>query len=113
MRRPRRRWLLIVVPYLFVAGAGTYGLHLLEDEAHQRCLDRQTDRQVLRQVVDIATTTSGGGQLDLTIVPGFDDLDPQTQTFITNLSHAISSEPPSTRNALHDELLNQLPSIDC
>lgn len=113
-----RRWrgwrsLLIIGPYVLVVGAGFLGLHQLEVEAHHRCVDRRTDREVLRQVVDIATTSSSGSRIDLTIVPGFADLDANTQAFITNLSAAINSAPPASRNVLHDELLDRLPPINC
>lgn len=113
MTRSRWRSLLIIGPYLIVVGAAVFGFTRLEDEAHQRCLDRQADRQVLRQVVDIATAPSGSGPLDLTLVPGFADLDPQTQAFMTNLTDQLAQAPPPTRNALHDVLLAQLPPVDC
>lgn len=112
---PRRwRWLLIIGPYLALVIAAFVGFRQLEDESQQRCLNRQADRQVLRQVVDIATTpSSGGGSLDLTVVPGFSDLDEATQAFMRNLTVRLQSAPPASRNALHDELLAQLPPIDC
>lgn len=107
-----KKWILLFAPYVLVVGVAFGGLYSLENEAHQRCLDRQTDRQVLRQVVDIATTP-GTSRLDLTVVPGFDDLDSATQAFMRNLSQAIAAAPPQSRNALHDTLLAQLPPIDC
>lgn len=104
--------LLIIAPYALVVAVGSLGLHNLEREAHSRCVDRQADRAVLRTVVDIATRNSGIA-LDLSKIPGFNDLDVRTQEYLRNLSGVIVSSAPTARESLHDQLLAKLPPIDC
>lgn len=89
------------------------------------CLNRQGGRQTLRNVILVATTPRGGGvRIDLTVVPGFNDLDEVTQTFFRNLSEATgsSSTPPvqsdqipapDPNNSLQALLLQQAPPIRC
>lgn len=107
----KRHW-KIVGPYLLITAVFFGGLRAVEAEGHQRCLDRKADRDVLRQVVDISTTTSGAS-VDLTKVPGFADLDAAQQLYLRNLSTAISQSAPPARQTLHDQLLAKLPPIDC
>lgn len=105
IRRLVRKYGYVVAPFLLVIGVSGVVVH-------KQCVDRQDDRQVLRQVV-IVSTTSASSSLDLTRIPGFDRLDETTKTFVRNLSAAIAASSPSTRKALQDELLGQLPTIDC
>ena len=108
----KRHW-KIVGPYLLIVAVFFGGLHAVEAEGHQRCLDRQADRGVLRQIVEISTQSTNGVVIDLTKVPGFDELDPQQQTYLRNLSEGLSHSTPTSRQALHDQLLAQLPPINC
>ena len=104
---------MIVLPYLLVVAVFFGGLHAVEAEGHQRCLDRQADRSVLRQVVEIATQSTDGVVIDLTKVPGFDQLDPNQQVYLRNLSEGLSHSTPDSRQALHDQMLAKLPPIIC
>lgn len=104
---------LIIGPYLLVVAVGFLGLRGAEHESHQRCLDRQADRAVLRQVVEISTQTSGTTSMDLTKVPGFDELDQHTQDYLRSLSELLTSAGPTSRQSLRDQLLAKLPPITC
>lgn len=108
-----RRHLLIILPYLLVVAIFAVGLHVLEGQSHQRCIERRDDRTALRQVVVISTQGTGASGVDLTKIDGFDDLDPQTQDYLRALSAAISSSNPASRTGLRDQLLEQLPPITC
>lgn len=114
---------LVILPFLLVIGVAMWTVHAVEvegdarltaveKEAHERCLDRRSDREVLRQLVDISTTSSNG-RIDLTKVPGFHEVDPVTQTYLRNLSEQLVGATPSNRQTLHDQMLAKIPPIDC
>lgn len=106
----RSRW-FIIGPYLFVVLVGAFGFRQLENERQQDCLNQQAGRKVLREVVIEATATSR--PIDLTLVPGFADLDPATQTYLQNLSKALSAGTPSDQQTLRERLLVLVPEIRC
>lgn len=85
------------------------------------CKQRQEGRETLRNVIVVATTPSAG-RLDLTAVPGFENLDPATQDFFRNLSPPRVAEPPTTmilnpepdpNNKTQQQLLDRAPPITC
>ncbi len=121
----RRRWrrLYVIGPYLFIVLVGFLGFRSIETqaqdikaEAEGRCQDRKDAREVLREVVDISTSGSGTATIDFTAVAGFDQLDPETQTYLVALGMALQSRTSTADNAgepLHDRLLAKLPTIQC
>lgn len=112
----RRMWhgtkwgrLLIIGPYIAVvltASGVTWRLH--DNQIHS-CHQRRDDRTVLRALVTQAYT-SNSGQLDLTRIAGFDDLDPATKSYLANLSHAISTGGDSNAKKA---ALDLIPPITC
>lgn len=108
----RKRLALILGPYIGLVLVMSLGFYVIERSQNHACNQRATDRNVLRQVVDVATTP-GRSSDDLTKINGFDELDPQTRTYMRNLSIAVSSVPPPGKQTLHDQLLALLPPINC
>lgn len=118
----RQRKLLIVLPFVLVTLVSTWAIGAVastqrqqardQDKAVERqveaCHERAADRDVLRTVVDVSTSS---GARDLTKVEGFAALDPLLQTYLVNLS--IGPPTPADQPSLHDKLLKLLPPIDC
>lgn len=107
----RQRWMLIG-PYLLVVATAFGGFVQLEHDRDRACHQRANDRTVLTQIVDIATTPSGG-PVDLSKIPGFDTLDEPTQTYLRNLSAVLTAANPADAKPLHDRLIELLPPIHC
>lgn len=111
----RHRWrsLLIIGPYLLVVAASFLGFRHTENVRDQDCLKARDGRTVLRQLVVEATTP--GRAIDLTHVPGFDELDPAMQTYLTNLSAGLNAtnQPSTTAVPLRDRLLVLIPPLEC
>lgn len=110
----RHRWrsLLIVAPYLLVVAASFFGFRHIENVRNQDCLKARDGRTVLRQVV--VEATKPGRAIDLTHVPGFDNLDPAMQTYLTNLSAGLNGpSETATTVPLRDRLLDLIPPINC
>lgn len=98
----------LIVSILSIAAlVGVYRVQAVE------CAHSKDNRTVLRTVVDVATTPSAGGAVDLTKIDGFSDLDEPTQTYLTNLSAGLSRTNTPGSQSLHDRLLAQLPPVDC
>lgn len=112
----RRRWssLLIFAPYLLVVAASFFGFRHIENVRNQDCLKARDGRAVLRQVV--VEATKPGRAIDLTHVPGFDDLDPAMQAYLSNLSAGLNGPTDQTATTvvpLRDRLLALVPPIEC
>jgi hypothetical protein len=103
----------LVIFDLVVSVLSVVAIIIVRDVQVSECDHARDNRTVLRTVVDIATTPTGGGTVDLTKIAGFSDLDPPTQTYLRNLSAGISKANPPGEPSLHDRLLAQLPSVDC
>lgn len=108
----RKRVALIVGPYLLIVAVFFAGVRGLEAQDHKACVERRDLISAVRQVVDIATTPTGG-PVDLSKISGFDRLDESTQTYLINLSAALSKANPPGQPSLHDRLLKLIPLIDC
>lgn len=80
-----------------------------QNREQQTCEEAQAGRAVLREVVTIAT--EGNGSTDLTGVPGFDQLDAETQVFLENL--AVVTAGSDSRETLRARLLDAIPEIEC
>lgn len=73
----------------------------LEGIIDQACQDRRDQKIVLRELVDLSD--DGRGRLNLTSIPSFQDLSPETQRYLADLEAAANQSPrPSqfVRNAL-------------
>lgn len=115
-RRERPRWhsrILLFAPYLVVVLVSFVGFRRLENERHDDCISQRDGRTVLRSVVVEATTPGGAASVDLSRIPGFSDLDAATQTYLRNLSAALSSTPTADQPTLRDRLLLLAPDISC
>lgn len=82
---------------------------VLEAALSDACHRQAANRDVLRDVVTIATASSSG--VDLTMVPGFDDLDPPTQAYFRALGEMLASAPSAT--ARREQLLAAIPDVTC
>lgn len=77
------------------------GYWRLEQQAAQACEDRRESKLLLRDLVELSDDDVGG--FNLTAIPSFNDLDPETQQYLTDLESASKQAPrPSEfkRNAL-------------
>jgi hypothetical protein len=72
------------------------------------CEDRNHTKKVLRETID-AALAGGGGIGDLTKVPGFDELDPDTQEYFRNLMAGGSDSQSSgdRLRAYRDSLIDE------
>jgi hypothetical protein len=115
-----RRWTRIVVKVLavFIAidllvSIGTVSALLAVRYVQiEGCRRSQSIVVAVRKVVDTATTPTAG-PAGLTQVAGFDALDEHTQIYLRNLEAGRSSANPPGQPSLHDQLIAQLPDIDC
>lgn len=91
-----------------------------QENAYRDCLNLQSGRQTLRDVVVVATASSSG--IDLVNTPGFSDLDEATQQFFRNLTPPPSATPttapgeipePDPNNPTQAALLARAPLIVC
>lgn len=108
----RQRVALIVGPYLLVVLVAFGGAVRFEQTDHSACVERRDLIAAVRQVVDIATTPSGG-PVDLSKITGFDRLDEPTQNYLRNLSMQLTKANPAGEPSLHDRLLVLIPPITC
>lgn len=111
--------------YVYVTVLFALSLALIQvrynDAIHKQCISAQENRETLRAVIIISTSSQS--QLDLTHVPGFDALDPATQQFFRNLSPVPTEDPPpldsngipqpDPNNKLQTDLLKQVPPLEC
>jgi len=103
---------MVVGAYALIILVGFAGFRKIEDDRAESCQSTKAGRAALRTVIDIATTPSGG-PVDLTKIEGFDQLDPSTQAYLSNLSAALTRANMPGQPTLHDRLLAQAPPIDC
>lgn len=109
----RKRWLLVVGAYALIVLASASGLWALQKAGEHACHERASDREVLREVVDIATGNASG-PVDLTKIGGFNQLSPSTQEYLRNLSRSLSAGADAETDVpLHDRLVALLPPIQC
>lgn len=83
-----------------------------EHQNEVSCENQKDNRQVITQVVILATEPSPAGALDFTAVPGFSNVDPETQAYLIALGTALDGrqdDEPSIR----DRLLAAIPPITC
>lgn len=106
----RKRWLLVVGAYVLIVLVFAAGLWRVQVVVTHACHERASDRQVLVEVVDIATGNASG-PVDLTKIGGFEQLSPSTQEYLRNLSQSLSDGQNTT--SLHDRLTALLPPIAC
>lgn len=101
--------LLTVVPaYVLIIIVGIVGFRIVQNESETRnegdrtilvartvatCEERNTTREALRGTIDAALTGDGLG--DLTSLPSYRDLDPDTQRFVREIVEAARSGPSS------------------
>ena len=115
-----RRWTRLVVKVLavFIAidllvSVGTVSaLVAVRYVQIEGCRRSRDERSAMRKVVDIATAPSGG-PVDLTRIEGFDALDESSKTWVRNLSAKLAAGNTPGQPSLHDQLIAQLPDIDC
>lgn len=108
----RKRWLLVVGAYVLIVLVFAAGLWRVQVVVTHACHERASDREVLREIVDIATGNASG-PVDLTKIGGFDQLSPSTQDYLRNLSVSLSASSGSDSKPLHDRLVELLPPIRC
>lgn len=119
----RSRWgiLLLVGPYVAVVAVASLSLaqytsekdarvSAVEAQQHADCLQAADGRRVLRTVVEEATAP--GRPVNLTAIPGFEQLDPTMQTYLQNLASALAARDPDEA-PLRDRLLALIPELDC
>lgn len=84
-----------VLLMVLVAGPGYLRIEQILDEQHniitQACEDRRDQKIILRQLVELSD--DGGGRLDLTSFPSFQELDPATQQWVRDLEDAANQSP--------------------
>lgn len=101
-----------VVMALGFAGAGAGYVHGEAIEDFNRCEDSQAGRTVLRDVVVAATEPGQGFQL--TSVPGFDALDPETQQYFRNLeAMSRAAAEAGVTDSTRERLLALVPIPEC
>ena len=118
----RRRWQLVA--YVFLAVMMTVSIGLVQRnsrddreqsrrDAHQQCVQTNFTRQAVRDLV-VFSYTQTGTALDLTAIPSFHALDPATQLYLTDLSHALaSSASPEERQRRIAAALATVPLREC
>ena len=117
MAPPDRRWLyLILVGYLVLAVATGISLAGVRRSQSQDCRSRQEARVAVREVAVTLRTlvvSSGQNRLDLSKVPGFDQLDPATRAFFSTLSAPAPSDWQTEALTTIDASLDKLPPLEC
>lgn len=101
------RWMWIRLAFAFIVIMGAYGLYLgqqNQQEQHNRdhtallvqrdgrynsCLDGNKLRAEVRALID--TSYAQGGSLDLTSLPSYQALDPQTKRYMSDLNDALKA----------------------
>lgn len=121
-----KRWTWVKLAFFGMMVMGMYSLFLVSENSKSdrnnrddiileavgqadfhNCIERNELRQSLRQLVVAATEGSGGG-IDLTVVPGFSDLDEATQQFFRNLATPRTEEEgQSTRDRLLSTIVDE------
>lgn len=89
---------------------GSVGFYTLEHQAHQHCVERRDDRTVVRELVMLTGTS---GSPNFAAVPGFDQLDAPTQTYLRDLATALQQVSPGDEQSFRSRALVLLPPIDC
>ena len=122
-----KRWTWVKIAFAFMTFMSAFALYLVErngDEDQQardeivaegeftNCVERNELRESFRALVVIATE---GGGFDLTAVPGFVDLDAETQQFFRNLAELSDSGGGTSQRdrllaTIVDENCDDLPS---
>lgn len=113
-----RPWLLLLVVITVVTALGGAKL---DAEANERCHDNQDNRAVIRELVEVATASSGSsaGLSRLTELPEFDALSPEDQAYWRAFYAAVSAprpangQPTSTNERLIKFAQERLTPIDC
>lgn len=110
-RRVRDRW-AITGAYLLLGVAVAAGAYLLDRQSYDRCIDQQQNREVLVELVDVATS---GDPIDidqLRSLPQWQALDEADRDFwLVVLSASASS--PSTGERIQAFAEDRLNPIAC
>ena len=117
------RWGWVRISFLFVVLVGTLSLwqvqrngeqdrrrdaEITADIARDGCQQANVTRRILLDVVELSLNST----LDLTAVPGFDDLDPATQAFFINIRQ-LQDENRNAPDSFAAEARRVLAPIDC
>lgn len=98
-----RRWLSpLLLAYLLISAAFITSVVMIQaskERAENRlCEALEANRQVLRDVVVTAYQPTGGGGFDLTALPSYAQLPPETQAWVDDLQAALSASSSQRRD---------------
>ena len=100
-KRHRFGTFLLALCLAAVVALGVWFYFDEREEDQQSCIDRRNGRLILRELVELSDDGDGG--FNLTGLDSFDQLDPATQRYLTELEQASRDAPrPSVfvKNAL-------------
>ena len=92
------RWTLIRGAFALMVFGQIFGFYLVDqnskDDLRRACERGNDTRQVISEVIDL---TGDPSATDLTVVPGFSDLDLPTQKFLINLRDMTADQAASAQ----------------
>ena len=111
MKARAKKW-AGTVTFVMVCLVCALTLWVNDHQDNLSCERQQENREVIRTVVDLATAPRGAQALDFSAVPGFPELDVETQVYLIALGEALAAQPESA-GSLRNELLASIPDIIC
>ena len=109
MTRRVARWVFFL-PFVALLALVVYLDQHREDAT---CGQLAENRQVLREVVLIATEPGGSTSIDFGAIDHFDELEPATQAYFVALGDLLAAGSTSSGDSRRVALLAAIPDIEC